>query len=195
MAVDHERRAAVLAALDTLPLDQRAALVLVDMEGYSVEEAAAILGLRPGHGEEPLRPRAGPGCCRCSTEHPGPGRPRAAANPRGAPARSTATRAPTAADHRPRTSRARDQPVTPEQEEQVRRALAAAAGPDAAPPRMPPEVVARLDGVLAELADARVTAAGPARPGRGPGTRDRHARAGGGAAGGRTCSSPRRPWW
>ena len=40
-AVAHERRAAVLRALAELPLDQRAALVLVDMEGYSVEETAA----------------------------------------------------------------------------------------------------------------------------------------------------------
>ena len=39
--------------------DQRAALVLVDMEGYSVEEAATILGVRARHGEEPLRPRSG----------------------------------------------------------------------------------------------------------------------------------------
>ena len=48
LAVDHERRAAVLAALEALPLDQRAALVLVDMEGYSVEETAAILHCAPG---------------------------------------------------------------------------------------------------------------------------------------------------
>jgi RNA polymerase sigma-70 factor (ECF subfamily) len=48
LAVDHERRAAVLAALHTLPLDQRAALVLVDMEGYSVEETAQILDCAPG---------------------------------------------------------------------------------------------------------------------------------------------------
>jgi RNA polymerase sigma-70 factor, ECF subfamily len=48
LAVDAERRAAVLAALDTLPLDQRAALVLVDMEGYSVEETAGILHCAPG---------------------------------------------------------------------------------------------------------------------------------------------------
>jgi RNA polymerase sigma-70 factor (ECF subfamily) len=48
VAVDGERRAAVLAALATLPLDQRAALVLVDMEGYSVEETAAILDCAPG---------------------------------------------------------------------------------------------------------------------------------------------------
>ena len=48
VAVAGERRAAVLAALETLPLDQRAALVLVDMEGYSVEETAAILDCAPG---------------------------------------------------------------------------------------------------------------------------------------------------
>lgn len=48
LAVDSERRAAVLAGLGQLPLEQRAALVLVDMEGYSVEEAAAILDCAPG---------------------------------------------------------------------------------------------------------------------------------------------------
>ena len=43
-----DRRQAVLAALRTLPVDQRAALVLVDMEGYSVDEAAQILGCASG---------------------------------------------------------------------------------------------------------------------------------------------------
>jgi len=43
-----ERRADVMAALAQINEDQRAALVLVDMEGYSTEEAAAILGCRPG---------------------------------------------------------------------------------------------------------------------------------------------------
>jgi RNA polymerase sigma-70 factor (ECF subfamily) len=38
----------VRAALETLPVEQRAALVLVDMQGYSVEEAAAILEVAPG---------------------------------------------------------------------------------------------------------------------------------------------------
>jgi RNA polymerase sigma-70 factor (ECF subfamily) len=42
-AVRSERRRTVLAALAQLPDDQRAALVLVDMEGYSVAEAAAVL--------------------------------------------------------------------------------------------------------------------------------------------------------
>jgi len=39
---------AVTAALRTLPPDQRAALVLVDMLGYAVAEAAAILGTTEG---------------------------------------------------------------------------------------------------------------------------------------------------
>jgi RNA polymerase sigma-70 factor (ECF subfamily) len=43
-----ERRDQVLSALDRLNPDQRAALVLVDMQGYSVEEAATILGCAPG---------------------------------------------------------------------------------------------------------------------------------------------------
>lgn len=47
-AVARERRSTVLAALATLPAEQRAALVLVDMEGYSVEEAAAILDCAAG---------------------------------------------------------------------------------------------------------------------------------------------------
>jgi RNA polymerase sigma-70 factor, ECF subfamily len=43
-----EQRDEVMAALDQLNADQRAALVLVDMQGYSVEEAATILGCAPG---------------------------------------------------------------------------------------------------------------------------------------------------
>jgi RNA polymerase sigma factor (sigma-70 family) len=43
-----EERAAVLEALRTLPDPQRNALVLVDMEGYPVEEAAKILGCAVG---------------------------------------------------------------------------------------------------------------------------------------------------
>lgn len=36
------------AALAELNDDQRAALVLVDVEGYAVDEAAAVLGVPPG---------------------------------------------------------------------------------------------------------------------------------------------------
>ena len=43
-----ERRRLVLAALAELPPEQRAALVLVDMEGYPVAEAAAMLGCAAG---------------------------------------------------------------------------------------------------------------------------------------------------
>jgi RNA polymerase sigma factor (sigma-70 family) len=43
-----ERRMDVLNALKQINEDQRAALVLVDMEGYSIEEAAAILDCAPG---------------------------------------------------------------------------------------------------------------------------------------------------
>lgn len=47
-AVADERRRAVVEALGTLPEEQRVALVLVDMEGYPVAEAAAILDCAPG---------------------------------------------------------------------------------------------------------------------------------------------------
>lgn len=43
-----ERRREVLAALGQLSADQRAALVLVDMEGYSVADAALILDCAEG---------------------------------------------------------------------------------------------------------------------------------------------------
>jgi RNA polymerase sigma-70 factor (ECF subfamily) len=47
-AVADDRRRALLAALATLPAEQRAALVLVDMEGYSVAETAAMLDCAEG---------------------------------------------------------------------------------------------------------------------------------------------------
>jgi RNA polymerase sigma-70 factor (ECF subfamily) len=46
--VREERRRAVLSALGTLPDEQRAALVLVDMEGYPVAEVAEMLGCAVG---------------------------------------------------------------------------------------------------------------------------------------------------
>ncbi|WP_203567536.1 RNA polymerase sigma factor SigM [Aestuariimicrobium ganziense] len=46
--VASETRGEVAAALGQINADQRAALVLVDMEGYSVEEAAVMLGCAEG---------------------------------------------------------------------------------------------------------------------------------------------------
>jgi RNA polymerase sigma-70 factor (ECF subfamily) len=43
-----ERRADVMKALAQLTQEQRVALVLVDMEGYSVDEVAVIVGCAPG---------------------------------------------------------------------------------------------------------------------------------------------------
>lgn len=48
VVLDSEQRRIVLAALTELAPDQRAALVLVDMQGCSVEEAARILDCAPG---------------------------------------------------------------------------------------------------------------------------------------------------
>ncbi len=48
LTVADERRRMVIDALGTLTPDQRAALVLVDMEGYPVAEAAAMLGVAEG---------------------------------------------------------------------------------------------------------------------------------------------------
>lgn len=47
-AIEGERRARVLAALGSLTPEQRAAVVLVDMEGYSVAEVAAMLDCAEG---------------------------------------------------------------------------------------------------------------------------------------------------
>lgn len=48
VSVADERRRLVLSALQRLPDEQRAALVLVDMEGYPVAEAAAMLDCAVG---------------------------------------------------------------------------------------------------------------------------------------------------
>jgi RNA polymerase sigma-70 factor (ECF subfamily) len=47
-AIRDERRRALLAALATLPVEQRAALVLVDIEGHSVAETAVMLECAEG---------------------------------------------------------------------------------------------------------------------------------------------------
>ena len=48
LSVAADRRRRVLEALGTLPAPQRAALVLVDMEGYPVHEVAKMLGCAEG---------------------------------------------------------------------------------------------------------------------------------------------------
>jgi RNA polymerase sigma-70 factor, ECF subfamily len=45
---DRDTAADVRAALASLPFDQRAAIVLVDIEGYPVDEVAAMLDIPPG---------------------------------------------------------------------------------------------------------------------------------------------------
>jgi len=45
---ERETALVVQEALLTLPAEQRAALVLVDVQGYSVEDAAGVLGCAPG---------------------------------------------------------------------------------------------------------------------------------------------------
>ncbi|MEQ4208361.1 RNA polymerase sigma factor SigM [Actinopolymorpha sp. B17G11] len=47
-AEQQELRIDIMSALDSLNADQRAAIVLVDMEGYSVDEAASMLDCAPG---------------------------------------------------------------------------------------------------------------------------------------------------
>jgi len=45
---DHDTALMVRAALAALPVDQRAAIVLVDVQGYPVAEAAEMLGVAEG---------------------------------------------------------------------------------------------------------------------------------------------------
>lgn len=98
LSVLGERRRAVLAALATLPAEQRATLVLVDMEGYPVAEVAEMLDCAVGT----VKSRCSRGRARLAEllgvldadgdrDHPGPGNPAAPASvppvkhPRGPP--------------------------------------------------------------------------------------------------------------
>jgi RNA polymerase sigma-70 factor (ECF subfamily) len=101
-----ERRGLVLAALGELPPDQRAALVLVDMEGYPVAEAAAILEVRTGT----VKSRCARGRARLAVlladlapPERAPGTPDtpAASHPRGAPPEPQGDPPPTPAERRP----------------------------------------------------------------------------------------------
>ncbi|GAB3775039.1 RNA polymerase sigma-70 factor (ECF subfamily) [Nocardioides ginsengisegetis] len=99
LSVRDERRRAVLAALHSLPAEQRAALVLVDMEGYPVAEVAVMLDCAVGT----VKSRCSRGRARLAElldvlrpdrdpDHPDPGNPppgravRSQKTPRGPPA-------------------------------------------------------------------------------------------------------------
>lgn len=55
-----ETAIAVQRALMRLPVEQRAAVVAVDMQGYSIADTRPDAGRGRGHRQEPLRPGAGP---------------------------------------------------------------------------------------------------------------------------------------
>jgi RNA polymerase sigma-70 factor (ECF subfamily) len=91
-AVASDRARRVLAALEALPPEQRAALVLVDMEGWPVQEASAVLGVPTGTVKsrcsrgrarlatlladlEPVRPGPAPGGAPAATPQGTRGRP------------------------------------------------------------------------------------------------------------------------
>ncbi len=101
MAERSERQRAVHAALATLPTEQRAALVLVDMQGLPVDEAADVLGVAAGT----IKSRCSRGRRRLAEllADQGPGRPweRVAGN-RDGPWRvpSTTDETPAGGDHR-----------------------------------------------------------------------------------------------
>ena len=97
-ALTDERRRLVVAALRRLPVEQRAALVLVDMEGYSVAEAAEMLDCAAGTVKSRcsrgrvrlaellrvLAPERDPG--HAAPGNPAPGPPVPSPEPRGPPA-------------------------------------------------------------------------------------------------------------
>lgn len=94
--VDGDRSRQVLAALATLPPEQRAALVLVDMEGYPVAEVAEMLGCAVGtvksrcsRGRADLAALLGPLRSGRDPERPGPGN-----QPPSEPVRSKPERGP-----------------------------------------------------------------------------------------------------
>ena len=90
-----ERRERVLAALEELPPDQKAALVLVDMEGYPVAEAAAILEVPTGTVKSRCaRGRARLAVLLADLGPPGTSTPPDASHPGDPPGRTVARRAP-----------------------------------------------------------------------------------------------------
>ena len=99
LAVADERRRMVLAALEQLPAEQRAALVLVDMEGYPVADVAVMLDCAVGtvksrcsRGRSRLAELLGPLRSSGDAAHAGPGNPEpdSSVPDHGRPARTTA---------------------------------------------------------------------------------------------------------
>ncbi|HEY9294213.1 MAG TPA: RNA polymerase sigma factor SigM [Microlunatus sp.] len=100
--LEQEERADINAALASLNPDQRAALVLVDMEGYSVEEAAGMLGCATGT----IKSRCARGRAKLlpllrhlrvdDENHTGPAEPEPTPRRRSDGARSTQPRSPAA---------------------------------------------------------------------------------------------------
>ncbi|MFD7642882.1 RNA polymerase sigma factor SigM [Kitasatospora sp. NPDC059795] len=112
-AVRAETRREVADALAALPADQRAALVLVDMQGYPVAEAAEVLGVPVGT----VKSRCARGRARLLPllRHLGPGDvPRGTSGPREAGSPDSATGVPRGTPPAPRSGNPhRPSPVPP----------------------------------------------------------------------------------
>ncbi|UYM07356.1 RNA polymerase sigma factor SigM [Solicola gregarius] len=90
-ALQREQRLDVLAALRELPEEQRAAIVLVDMEGYPVAEVAAMLDCAPGTVKSRCargRERLAPLLAAWRNQQPDPSVPSETTNIRGTQTRS-----------------------------------------------------------------------------------------------------------
>ncbi|NHC16510.1 sigma factor-like helix-turn-helix DNA-binding protein, partial [Motilibacter deserti] len=102
----------VAAALSTLPLDQRAAIVLVDLQGIAVRDAATLLGVAEGT----VKSRCSRGRARLAVLL-APGRTAGALPPPGArlPGQASGTDLPPAASH-PRDARSAADTAVEEEE-------------------------------------------------------------------------------
>ena len=163
----------MLAALQELPAEQRAALVLVDMEGYPVAEVAAMLDCAEGTVKSrcargraklavllrPLLDDADESRAHTRRREPGRGPGRrivvAPGTTRRSGRRSRLTQPSPARARTPMTSDEHDEqldPLSPADEERISALLADARATEP----MPADVVARLDQSLAGLAAERI---------------------------------------
>lgn len=149
-AVAAERRALVVELLARLPVEQRVALVLVDMEGYPISEVSQMLGVPEGT----IKSRCARGRHRLASWITA-GESALGEGNRNASATVTSTRpgsstAPESHDQREGgRMNEQDQP----DDEAIRRLLADAR--DDSP--IPVDVAARMDGVLADLVAQRAS--------------------------------------